>query len=249
MTLHRSWLPADAVARGLRDLPLRAAVRGWSAKWFAHGAADVAGDRVEIALRDLDAGAAWTIEGDMVLSAGEGAPSAVAALMYGTPPDPNALTPADRAALEGAADACLADLRKRLSRELGLDRPWRSGTGDPVPHAWWKFRVAAGGATLLRIAVSEALAVRHVRAGLPPADPRPAPRRIAAALDPQPISVSARVGAARLTTGELAALGIGDLLVLDRALGDPASIAVDHRPKPLHCTIDQQDERLRLVVI
>jgi len=249
MTLYRSWLPADAIARGLRDLPLRAAVRGWSAKWFAQGGADVSGDHGHVAPRDLESGIAWSLDDGLMLVVDDDTPLAVAALMFGAPPEADAPTAADRAALEDAAGTCLADLRARLGEAVGLHQPWRPVTGNAAPHAWWKFRVATGARAMLWIVVSEALVARCVRAGLPPAPSRAAPRSLDAALDVQSVGVSARVGAARLTTSEVAALGVGDLLVLDTALADPARIAVNHRPQPLGCTIDQHDERLRLVVL
>jgi len=252
MTHVRSWLPAEAIQRGIRDMPLRACVRDWASSWFAAGQADVTGDPVTTAGPGAARGTCWILAEDVVLALAADAEARIAALMVGAPDDPAALTVADRAVLDGAAQACVADLRTRLAAALRLGGAgWRGGApGDSMPAPRWTWRISDGrGSTLLEIALGEELIVRRVRAAL---DTAPASRDLssfAAALSDQPVSISALVGRSRLTTTELAGLARGDVLVLDRDLESPVDIAVEYRPKSLRCTVDRQDDRLHLTIV
>lgn len=256
MTDIRSWLPAEAIQRGVRDVPMRASVRDWASSWFALGQAaagqvDVTGDPVATTEPGKARGTCWQLADGVVLALATDAEARIAAAMFGAPDDPALLTAADRAALDAAAEACIADLRARLASALRLGGgAWRGGTPDGFPAPWWTWRVAdRGGSTLLEIALSEELIARRVRAALAPA---PAPRDLssfAAALSDQVVAVSALVGRSRLTTTELAGLARGDVLVLDRDLDKPADIAVEHRPKSLRCTVDRRDDRLQLTIV
>jgi len=252
MTQIRSWLPAEAVQRGVRDMPLRACVRDWASSWFASAQADVSGDPVATTAPGAGRGTCWQLAEDVVLALAADAEARLATLMVGTPDDPAALTVADRALLDGAAQACIADLRTRLAAALRLGgAAWRGGApGDGAVAPCWTWRVADGrGITLLEIALTEELIVRRVRAALGPAPAPGALASLATAMSDQSVAISALVGRSRLTTTELAGLACGDVLVLDRDLDKPVDIAVEHRPKPLRCTVDRQDDRLQLTIV
>lgn len=253
MILSRSWLPTEAIQRGVRDVPLRACVRDWASSWFASGQADLTGDPVTTAEPGKGRGTCWQLAEGVVLALVDDAEARIAMLMFGVPDDPAALTAADRMALDAAAQACVADLRTRLVSALRLAgaAAWRGGTpAADLPAPWWAWRMTDGrGATLLEIALSEELIVRRVRAALGPApDPR-ALSPLAVALSDQPVTVSALVGRSRLTTTELAGLSAGDVLVLDRDLDGAVEIAIGSRPKALRCTIDRRDDRLQLTIV
>lgn len=252
MTQIRSWLPAEAVQRGARDVALRNCVREWAAAWFAAGQADLTGDPTIAQLPGRIRGASWQLADGVAVSLAEDADTRIAALMFGTPDEAASLTAVDQAALDAAAEACVADLRARLVSTLRLGAGgWRAGTVEPVTAmSWWTWRVADGrGDALLEVALSEDLIVKRVRAALPPvpAGSRLAP--LADALCDQPVTVSALIGRSRLTTTELAGLAPGDVLVLDRDLDAAVDIAVEHRPKSLRCTVDRQDDRLQLTIV
>lgn len=251
MTQSRLWLPAEAIRRGVGDVPIRASVRDWASSWFAAGQMDVTGDPMATSGPGKAAGTCWQLADGVVLALATDAEARIAAAMFGAPDDPTSLTAADRAALDGAAEACIADLRARLASALRLGGgAWRGGAPDDGPPFWWSWRVSdRGGSTLLEIALSEELMVRRVRGALAPA---PAPRDLssfAVALSDQDVAISALVGRSRLTTTELAGLARGDVLVLDRDLDTPADIAVEHRPKSLRCTVDRHDDRLQLTIV
>lgn len=251
MTHVRSWLPPEAVQRAVREVALRPCVREWSAAWFAARSVDLAGDPVVGANPAAARGTCWQLADGVVLSLAEDADARIAAMMYGGPDDGASPTPADRAALDAAAAACVADFRSRLAATLGLGgAAWRLGTVESGRGPWWTWRVADGGrADLLQIALSEELIVRRARAALPPFVTGKTVAPLAIALAGQQVTVSALVGRSRLTTTELAGLAVGDVLVLDRDLTAAVDVAIGHRPKPLRCTVDRQDDRLQLTIV
>lgn len=252
MTHVRSWLPAEAIQRGVRDVPLRACVREWASSWFAAAQADVTGDPAA-AQPGKGRGVSWQLADGVTLALAEDADARLAALMFGAPDDPGSLTAADRTALDAAAEACVTDLRSRLvsSLRLGGTSAWRRGTAEAeTPAIWWAWRVTdSRGGALLEIALSEDLIVRRVRTALARAPALSGLSSLAVALSDQAVTVSALVGRSKLTTTELAGLSCGDVLVLDRDLDAAIDIAVEHRPKPLLCTVDRHDDRLQLTIV
>jgi flagellar motor switch/type III secretory pathway protein FliN len=253
MTQVRSWLPAEAIQRGVRDVALRTCVREWAAAWFTSRQVDLAGDPVSAQLSGRTRGTSWQLADGVAVSLAEDADTRIAAQMFGTPEDPGSLTVADRAALDAAAEACITDLRTRLVSSLRLvgGGAWRARTAEPdTGMSWWTWRVTDGrGDALLEIALSEDLIVKRERAALPPVPVGSRLSLLAVALSDQPVTVSALVGRSRLTTTELAGLTPGDVLVLDRDVGAEVDIAVEHRPKSLRCTVDRQDDRLQLTIV
>ena len=252
MTSYRPWLPETAIDRGACDVPLRAAVRDWSAKWFVGRHPDITGDPEPGRPFALGNGSAWELADGITLILDSDAADLVGRLMFGAPDDPDALTPADRAAIDGAAQACLADLRGRIAQVFRLDaaQAWRAVAGQPTDDARrWTWRVERDGEPLLRVAASETLIARRIIAGLVPVKPDNEIAPLATALAPQIVTISALVGRSRLTTSELGGLEIGDVLVLDRNVDQPAEIAVDHTPRPLGCAIAEADGHLRLTIL
>jgi flagellar motor switch/type III secretory pathway protein FliN len=251
MTFVRSWLPAEAIQRAVRELALRSCIRDWRAAWFIARSADIAGDPAAGPRPARMHGTCWQLADGVVLSLAEDAEARIAAMMFGAPDDGASLTPADRATLDAAAAACAADLRDRLVASLKLGgAAWRPGTVEPETGPWWTWRVADGSRTdLVQIALSEDLIVRIARATLPPVATGKTVAPLSVALADQPVTVSALVGRGRLTITELACLAAGDVLVLDRDLTAAVDIAIGHRPKPLHCTVDREDDRLQLTIV
>ena len=251
MTHVRSWLPAEAVQRAVRDVALRSCVREWGAAWFAARSVDLAGDPAAGPQPGTTHGTCWHLADGVVLSLAEDAETRIAAMMFGAPDEGASLTPADRTALDAAAAACVADLRGRLVASLRLGgAAWRRGTVEPGMGPWWTWRVTDGGRTdLLQIALSEDLIVRRARAALPPVVTGKTVAPLAIALAGQPVAVSALVGRSRLTTTELAGLAAGDVLVLDRDLTAAVDVAIGYQAKPLRCTVDRQDDRLQLTIV
>lgn len=252
MEVYRPWLPGAAIEACARAVPLRQVVADWSAKWFVRPPVTPLRDAVLTAVADPRGGARWVLADGVGLRLAAEGEQGIMTLLFGARDGAEPLMPGDTLALQAVVDSCLRDLRARLATALRLpeDAPWRPEASVPDAARRWVWRIEAGrGAALLEIAVDEALLVRRIRAGLPPA---PAPQRIsrlAAALAPQPIVLSALVGRCRLTTAELAGLGEGDVVVLDRALDDPVAIAVDRVPQARACTVAERDGQLHLTLV
>lgn len=250
----RPWLPDEVLGRGIAERLLAGAFDLWSAHWFPRRgprpgrlAVDWAG------AEPADAGRAlWLGEG-LAVEVEPGATALIAALMLDVPAvDEKTLLAADRAILGNLAEACLDDLCRRLASLFGcaadprlrLTRAERGAERD-------RFRscpvATADGKPLLRLAVGEDLLVSLTRSSFAPGD-KAELRPVAEGLAQQPVQFSARLGRARLTLAEFAALSDGDVLVLDHPLAHPVSPAIDGQAKEGGCTIDEEDGRLFLKI-
>src|SRR2546430_2209588 len=103
MTPVRSWLPAEAVQRAVRNVALRTCVREWGAAWLIGRSADLAGDPATVREPGPSRGACWQLADGVAVSLAEDADARIAAMMFGAPGDAASLTSADRAALDAAA--------------------------------------------------------------------------------------------------------------------------------------------------
>ena len=243
-TTPLAWLPRNAIASAVERLPVRDAVSDWAAKWFACGGASLTG------LTAVDGDAALTgevmaIDEGLVLATSGDAAAAIGVLMFGDPDD--AATAADRAAIGAAAEQALGDLRQRVAQLVGLprDAAWRARAAS-VGDAGYCFTIRVGKASMALI-VADRLLIAGIKARLRPVASRPL-GVIATSLDRQEIALSARLGASRLSMGELAGLAAGDVVVLDRALADPAELVIDRVPQVAACTIAAGAEHLDLTL-
>jgi flagellar motor switch/type III secretory pathway protein FliN len=227
------WLPRDAIAAAAERLPVRETVCDWAVKWFARGGASLSGVTALTGVLALT-GEVMEVDDGMMLVAPADAIKALGVLMFGEPKE--VTTVADRAAIEAAAEQALADLRQRAAQLVGLprDAAWRvRSTG--IADAGYCFKIRAGQASLT-LFVTDRVLIAGVKARLRPAASRPL-GEIATGLDNQEIALSARLGACRLSMIELAGLATGDVVVLDRALADPADLVIDRLPQRAPCTI------------
>ena len=97
--------------------------------------------------------------------------------------------------------------------------------------------------------VADHLLIAGIKTRLRPVASTRSLGEVADGLAPQVIALSARLGACRLAMGELAALGEGDVVILDRTLSDPATLVVDRVPRPASCSIDVSATHLDLVLV
>lgn len=257
MEMHTSWLPPTAVEDGALRTPVREVVEAWSAKWFASRQASSSGRPARVPPDARTHAVGWRLADGLRLALADGADQAIVDLLVGQADGAEAPTAADLSILHAIAEACLTDLRSRLSAAFRLaeDAPWRAAPLDEGQGPAWVWTVGVDEPhsfderpSLLEVVADEALIVRGVRAALP-LPPRPdALRPLAAALARHPVDVSAFVGRCRLTTSELAGLGPGDVVVLDRPLGQKVQLAVAGEPKPLACTVQEADGALALTL-
>lgn len=239
-TAYEPWLPAAAIARAVDELPVRRVVAEWAAAWFVGTAPMVRPTTGPV--ETLASGVLWVSEG-VALVVGAEADAVLGELVFGAVPAE--ATAGDRMTIAAVVAACLADLRDRLAKATGA-AAWR--TSEVAPARRWQWRVEAAHAAVLHFAVDEAAIVRRVRAALPIVDDAPlAP--LTEALASQRVDVAALVGRSRLTTVELAQLGGGDVVVLDRSFHAAAPLAVDGVAGPLRCTIVEHDDHLTLTLV
>lgn len=208
------WLPADTQPPAALDALFAAAVAAWETQWFAGGAGRAA--RLQ-----RGGGSGWRRNAaGLAIGTAPDTALRIGARIVGVPAE--ARDGVDRAVLEGVAEPCLLDLRTRLIGVAGGDDGF-----VPVAGSDWVAMLGDG----LAFGVSDALFAVLVRRVLPPvALPRLAAG--AQALAAVPVAVGAAVGRAAMRLAELRALEVGDVVVLDRALGDAVPIALDGRRLP-----------------
>ncbi|HEV2818518.1 MAG TPA: FliM/FliN family flagellar motor switch protein [Allosphingosinicella sp.] len=225
----RDWLPvaaldAPAVRRALGD-----AVESWSDRWFPGARLTAAGFAARTRGGALPA-LAWRQYGTAAALAGD--TLRLAGLALGTRPEGLVLSEVDRDIIGRFATRILADLACALDRAIGRDPPAdepETPAGDPLPDGGLAFAVADGaGAPVLHGAVPLAALVPFRKSLLGPGHRprRPALARLGRAVGVTPVRLEARLGAAAVALGELAALAPGDVLILDRAIGEGASLAL-----------------------
>lgn len=213
---------------GLADsAPLRARigeiVGDWSQDWFPRL-------RLAIGRWELAVGDPWSgVEGVRVqgralgLARGERASQRLYERAFDTDLSGTPLTDADRRVTDDFAEQMLHDLAVRIEAGLGL----RAGDPSPGPKTGGvKIALSdeAGAALIWLVAPLSAVAP-FCRAALPPARPPSEalqPRRTAVAADR--LKLEAVLGHVELTIGDLKSLALGDVLVLDRALDEPAQL-------------------------
>ncbi len=214
----KDWLPRDA----FRDAAVRAVLSGpvtrWSGRWLARDTAAVAA-----VSRDADG---WWPEAQVVA---------------GALADARLSGPGKRRLLEAALDVDLAGQTLAQDDRRVMDDFALRAAGDLVAVLDEAFAKDAGreGASRIRVTLSlsgdEALAVtlpEHVlvpalKARLGAARRKDAaPRGRLEALAPLRLVAEGVLGNAELALSDLDALGVGDVVILDRALNDPVELRV-----------------------
>ena len=240
MTPGTPWLPADTPVPPALDRMLKDLFGEWSGKWIATGpptAAPLArGPRP-----DLD----WqAIEGGPMLGLSSSAPLTIGARMLGLSPADR--PPADRALMEAVAAEALADLRQRLAAlvQATRDSAWHS-TQAATSHT---ATLGDPRRPLLAIALTAELFATLALRSLPP--PPAAPLGTGEeALERLPVALGAALGRCTLSVAEFQALGLGDVLVLDRAVDRPVPLALAGAPLARGtCTVVKgEPPRLKIV--
>lgn len=209
------WLPVDVRPPAALDALFAAPVADWASHWFV-------GEVPRAPAFERRGGGGFWRQDHAGLAIGRDDDTAmrVGARIVGVAAEGRG--GADRALLERVAEPCLTDLRARLDAVAG------GGAGFPVAQGprW----VATLGDGLL-LGLSDALFATLVRRVLPPVALPPL-RPGAQALAAIPIRIGAAVGRAAMSVGELRALEVGDVVVLDRPLAEPVAIMANGHPLP-----------------
>lgn len=198
----RNWLPKSAFGEAAVKAGLGDAIAAWSSRWFAGAQAAVAsvhhgGGPVTIDMPPRSK--RYLLEAALGIElAGQ------------------VLCEADRQLLDALAQKIAEDLLAELDRVLGTD----DGDGERLG-----VRLAIGENEILSLALPEHLLVPVLKRRLGGAMAR---NKIAAsraeALKKTKLNMHGHIGRADLAISELRQLGAGDVLVLDRMVGEPVEL-------------------------
>jgi hypothetical protein len=226
----RNWLPLDAVAAPRTRDALESAVDDWSGRWFA-GARATLGAIEPRAVEAPRINGGWLLYYGTVAVPADG-PDAIrlAGLALGTDPDGLILSEADRDIIGRLATTILADLAAAIASALGLSAAGGAAATpctDPLDgDAGIALRLLdARGRALTQVTLPLAAIVPFLKAAIP-AGPPPHLARIDNAVGRTWTRLDIMLGETRLSLGELAGLGAGDVLILDRTIDAGARIAL-----------------------
>jgi flagellar motor switch/type III secretory pathway protein FliN len=212
----RDWLPTEAFSESAVKAALAGPVERWSKRWFAKGAAGVGTVHpAEIAepsaqsriVTGMLAQAELTGRGKRVLLE-----AALDVELAG-----QTLSEGDHAVLEAFAGAALQDLVSVL------DETFRSAADDAGPRL--RIALTLGGSDLLAVTVPRYAIVPALRARLGAArNTKDVLKSRLGALASTNVTAEAVLGLAELSFADLNNLGVGDVVILDRALQDPVDL-------------------------
>jgi len=231
----RDWLPAAALDAPAVRRALDHALSSWSERWLPAGRLAAAGFAAHRSGTPPPA-SGWNRYGTATLLAAD--EFRLAGLALGTRPEGLVLSEVDRDILGRFTARIAADLASALDRAIGRNPPAEADAepvaGDPLPDGGLLFAIAdAAGAPVLHGAMPLAALVPFRKSLLGGGRrPRPALARLGRAAGATPVRVEARLGAAVLALGELAALGPGDVLILDRPIDQGAALALARSGRP-----------------
>lgn len=231
----RDWLPAGALDAPAVRRALGEAVLSWSDRWFPGARLVASGFEARRPGAPLPA-SGWQSYGTQTALAAD--PLRLAGLALGTRPEGLVLSEVDRDILGRFTTRIAADLACALDRTIGRDPPEavdaEPTTDNPLPQGGLLFAVADGaGAPVLHGAIPLAALVPFRKSVLPAGRrPRPALARLGRATSATAVRIEARLGAAVVALGDLAALGRGDVLILDRAIDEGAILALPRSGRP-----------------
>jgi flagellar motor switch/type III secretory pathway protein FliN len=203
----RDWLPAGAATGRHARAHLEEKVASWSERWFAGASASLS------SLAPCPAGGATAPPETL----------RIAGLALGADPRRLVLSEPDRDILEGLAAAIAAD----LAASLGAPAPGEGPEPSPAEEAEPAILAGASdgeGRDLLQLAVPAAALVPAIKARIPARTAQPL-GDIERASGKTVTRIELRLGAASLSLAELAGLGEGDVLLLDRRVEDGVEVA------------------------
>lgn len=219
----KDWLPPEAFSPDAIKAALSGPVAGWSASWLARGTvvistvrAGEAGPAAQRCLAVRGVHAALEMPGlgkRFLLEAMLDVALAEVTLCDG-----------DRQTLDLLATKAADDLVARLDAAFGTADPGDGG-------AWVRLSLSLEGNELLGVGFPAHACVALLKARLGGAHPPAhAPRGRGEALARTRLVAQGLIGNAELPVNELRLLSVGDVLVLDRALGEPVELRLPGSP-------------------
>jgi flagellar motor switch/type III secretory pathway protein FliN len=251
----RAWLPESAFGSGGVDQAVADVARHWSTKWLARKNVRPLGALAAMRTPPAD-GSRWlALDDDVAIAVSSAAADRLAMFMLGETVPPTTLADADRRVLDSLIETALLDLCRRIAEALGLppEARWRELSRDDGPSIDRPRGCHLGVDTAtpllhLVLATDVLIARAKARAARPPMRDRV--KSIAAGLATQHVDVSAALGRCALTLADLANLGVGDVLVLDRTTEAVLALSFDGTPtRRGKCSVQRDGERLELKLL
>lgn len=254
MTHVREWLPAS-VDLGKAQAAIADLMAGWSRHWFAGNedfpagmfasTADLGRELRGIEWRSGGTGSAIGVAAGGVIMLGACAMGVAARI--------GDRTSADLEILRQLGEECFQDLCRRAGELFALrtGTQWEAATQGPAQDDMvYRAEISdRGDRTVLAVALTSCQLARLVKSLLP-APPEPPPLASApVALAASQIRLSALLGGCQVTLAEIEALAPGDVLVLDRDVGETLPLAIEHLPiRRGTCAVARQGDRLSLQI-
>ncbi|HMC93126.1 MAG TPA: FliM/FliN family flagellar motor switch protein [Allosphingosinicella sp.] len=232
------WLPLSSLVGDAIFAPLAGAIEGWCQAWFR--------PLPPLSLSVVQRGRpVWTAASGeyrwevhraaVALAAGPNATGRLRALALDADPQQRPATARDRLVLDDFGRRLMADLAARIEGAFAipgalrdaperLEDPWSGGDTLAALCAF------ADGTEAIRIGLPAAALVPYRRRSAAPSRGKRGLATLAHALAPVRVPLQARIGTAILSVDELRGIAPGDVLLLDRAIDDPAEILVNFLP-------------------
>jgi len=252
-TAWRAWLPDSALGAGGLDQALADAARQWSTKWLARKSVRPLGT-LAAARMPPGEGARWLVlDDDVAIAISDAAADRLAMLMLGESMPPATVADADRGVLGRLIDAALQDLCRHIAEALGFspETRWRELGAGEVSSIDRMCQLGVDTATpLLHFAVATDVLIARAKARAGRSPMRERVRPVAAGLAAQQVDISASLGRCALTLADLAGLGVGDVLVLDRTAEAPLALSVNGAPvRRGTCSVQRDGDCLALKLL
>lgn len=224
----KDWLPAEAVERDAVSAAAEAVVAEWAAHWFARGEFRLASWGLASADRAPGEAGSRACGGGVEATCSTRAAMRLAGLALDARAEATDLDERDRLLVSAVARQIVDDLAQRLRRLGGREGPpleTTSGTRLVVAA------IAEGADVLFSLAIPLPLLLGVCRRTLPkpPAATRIEGERLDA-VGRSAIRLEATLGTAVLSLAEAKGLAPGDILLLDRTLGDAADLTFAQSP-------------------
>lgn len=223
----RDWLPAEAAERSAVRAPIEEVVAQWSSHWVARGELSLSHWALAAEAR---ADAAWRdCGGGLQVNCSTRAAARLAGLALDARPEQDELNDRDRKLLASLSRRIVDDLAHRVRQRLGAERDVVSPADRRITAV-----VSEGVDAILQLSIPVPLLTGLCRRTLPTprAPTTPLASRLAAAA-PTTLRLEATLGAVTLSLAEVRDLAVGDILVLDRTVSEPADLSLSRSEAPV----------------
>jgi len=236
--------------------PLVSVVAQWSACWFVGDYATVTSLKISPgAARNESDDGGWRLHRKAIAARSE--PEALSRMTdraLDTDTRDLMLNDNDKTLIKALECRLVEDLVERLELAFGVVGGENGGdrrVRDPLANGGGVLAtlVDLSGRDILSVALPCHVVVPHIKSTLSPSLlPQEAPKSLTTAFGNVPMMIEALVGSAQLTLAELADLSVGDVLVLDRAIGAPVGVTVlNSRHVFAQARVTQTDDDVALI--